>query len=114
MLLSALVAMKRGIAKRNGETADLGHHMERHEKVEKDGKHARFSREAGRVAITRRLYLFRIEAIEDGQKLFVTSRDIGVDESVVQLPVIRRCQAVDVFVIHETRSCRDTTSLAKG
>ena len=40
MLLSTLIAMNRRIPKRNGEPSDLGHHMERHEKVEKDGKHA--------------------------------------------------------------------------
>jgi hypothetical protein len=83
MLLSTLVAMNRGIPKRNRETADLGHHMERHEKVKKGGEHTRFPHEAGRGAIARHLYLFRIEPVEDRKKLLLTIRNIAVDESLV-------------------------------
>jgi hypothetical protein len=47
VLLSTIVAANLGIPKCNGKTADLGHHVKRHEKVEEDGKHVRFSREPG-------------------------------------------------------------------
>ncbi|HMF74059.1 MAG TPA: hypothetical protein VK604_00210 [Bryobacteraceae bacterium] len=89
MSLSTLVAANRGIPKRNGETADFGHHMKRREKVKKDGEQARFPHEPGRMAIARHLYLFRKEPIEDRKKLFITIRDIGVGESLVQLVVER-------------------------
>jgi hypothetical protein len=79
------VAEEWSISKADGEPADFGHDMERHQEVENDGKYAGPADERIGTTVTRHLDILIIKVVEKREVLFVAVADVCIHERVVQV-----------------------------
>lgn len=75
VLFFTLVAEEWSISKADGEPADFGHDMERHQEVENDRKYARLADERSGIAVTCHLDILIIKVVEKREVLFVAVAD---------------------------------------
>lgn len=79
------VAEEWNISKADGEPADFGHDMERHQEVENDGKYAGSADERIGITVTCHLDILIIKVVEKREVRFVAVADVCIHERVVQI-----------------------------
>ena len=78
VLFFTLVAEEWSVSKADGEPADFGHDMERHQEVENDGKYAGLADERIGITVTCHLDILIIKVVEKREVLFVTVADVRI------------------------------------